>query len=59
MICASIFLWLFTALLLRGVKTASGVNIIITMAKLVSLGLFVLCIILLGKFDPAVFMDNF
>lgn len=58
-VCASAFLWVLTALVLRGVKEAAGINTIVTLAKLVPLGLFVLSIVLLGKFDPAVFMDNF
>ncbi|WP_302754471.1 basic amino acid/polyamine antiporter [Collinsella intestinalis] len=58
-VCASIFLWVLTALVLRGVKEAAGINTIVTLAKLVPLGLFVLSIILLGKFDMGIFMDNF
>lgn len=58
-VCASIFLWVLTFLVTRGVKEAAGINVIVTLAKLVPLGLFVLSIILLGKFDAAIFMDNF
>lgn len=58
-ICASIFLWILVVLVARGVKEAAGINVIVTLAKLVPLGLFVLSILLLGKFDPAIFMDNF
>lgn len=53
------FLWFLTALVLRGVKEAAGINTIVTLAKLVPLGLFVLSIVLLGKFDVDIFMDNF
>ncbi len=58
-LCASAFLWLLTFLVTRGVKEAAGINTIVTLAKLVPLALFVLSIILLGKFDSAIFMDNF
>lgn len=58
-ICASVFLWFLTALVLRGVKEAAGINTIVTLAKLVPLGLFVLSIVLLGKFNVDIFMDNF
>lgn len=58
-VCASIFLWVLTYLVSRGVKEAAGINTIVTIAKLVPLGLFVVSILLLGKFDPAIFMDNF
>ena len=58
-ICASVVLWLLTLLVSRGVKEATGINVIVTLAKLVPLAMFVLSIILLGKFNPGVFMDNF
>ncbi len=58
-ICASAFLWLLVWLVSRGVKEAAGINVIVTLAKLVPLALFVLSIALLGKFDPAIFMENF
>ena len=58
-VCASAFLWLLVWLVSRGVKEAAGINVIVTIAKLVPLSLFVLSIALLGKFDPAIFMENF
>ena len=57
--CASLFLWLLAFLLSRGVSLAAGVNLVITLAKLVPLAMFILCVPLLAKFDPAVFMGNF
>lgn len=57
--CASAFLWLLVFLLMRGVHVAAGVNLVITLAKLVPLALFILCVALLGRFDPAVFAQNF
>lgn len=59
LICASIFLWIIAWLVSRGVKEATGVNVVVTIAKLIPLSLFIVSIALLGKFDPAIFMDNF
>ncbi len=56
---SSCFLWLIAWLLTRGVTLATGVNTVITLAKLVPLALFILCVALLTKFDPAVFLQNF
>ena len=58
-VCASIFLWLLTFLVSRGVKEAAGINTIVTLAKLVPLAMFVLSIVLLGKFDFSIFCENF
>ncbi|RDB64618.1 amino acid permease [Gordonibacter sp. 28C] len=58
-VCASAFLWVLVVLVARGVKEAAGINVVVTIAKLVPLALFVLSIALLGKFDPAIFMENF
>ena len=57
--CASVFLWFLTFLISRGVKEATGINVIITLSKLVPLGMFIVLVLLAGKFDPAIFMDNF
>ena len=57
--CASAFLWLLVFLLMRGVHVAAGVNTVITLAKLVPLALFIVCVVLLSKFDPATFAHNF
>ena len=57
-VCASAYLWFLTYLLSRGVKEATGVNLVITLAKLVPLGMFVVLVLLLRKFDPAIFLDN-
>lgn len=42
MLGASLLLWLVHALVLRGVQTAAGINLIATLGKLLPLGLFVL-----------------
>ena len=49
----SVVLWLYTWLLLRGVKEASSVNIVVTIAKLVPLAIFLVIAVL--NFDPAIF----
>lgn len=55
--CASILLWLYTALLLRGVREASGVNIAITIAKIIPIAVFL--ILAIRYFDPAIFATDF
>lgn len=57
--CASAFLWLLVYLLMHGVHMATGVNVVITLAKLVPLALFIVCVALLGRFDVNVFVQNF
>ena len=49
----SVVLWLYTLLLLRGVREASSVNVAVTIAKLVPLAIFLVIVAL--NFDPAVF----
>lgn len=58
-ICASVFLWVLVLLVARGVKEATGINVVVTIAKLIPLALFVVSIILLGKFNPDIFFANF
>ena len=55
----SIVLWLLCWLILSGMKSASFVNIVITMAKMVPLFMFILLAFLLGKFHISIFLDNF
>ena len=58
-ICASIYLWLLVWLAAKGVKEAAKLNIFVTVAKVIPLGLFIVSILLLQKFNPAIFMENF
>ena len=58
-VLASVFLWLINYLVLRGMQEAAIINIVTTIAKLVPLLVFVVAVIFVGAFDPAVFMDNF
>ena len=55
----SCLLWLLAFLLTRGMTLATGVNTVVTLAKLVPLVLFVLCVALLARFDLATFAANF
>jgi len=56
-ITASIFLWIFHFLILRGVKQATGLNNIITIAKIVPILIFVFILII--SFKPDIFSQNF
>lgn len=58
-ICASVAIWACSILVSRGVKEAVSLNTIVTIAKLVPLALFVVAIVVLGKFDPDTFLANF
>ncbi|MCK6369785.1 MAG: basic amino acid/polyamine antiporter [Gammaproteobacteria bacterium] len=53
---ASVLVWAFHFLILRGVQGAAGINKIVTIAKIVPLLLFV--VVLLFNFDGQVFYDN-
>lgn len=58
-VCASIFFWLLCLLVCSGVKNASFVNVIVTIAKIVPILIFVVSAILLSKFKAHIFLDNF
>lgn len=49
----SVVLWLYSGLLLRGVREASAVNVVVTVAKLIPLVIFL--VIAVVAFDPAIF----
>ena len=55
-IAASIILWSFHFMILRGVKQAAGINKIVTIAKIVPIAIFIL--VLLFAFKPDVFAAN-
>ena len=59
LLCGSIFIWVVTALVWRGIKQAALVNIITTISKLIPLILFIIIIPAFGKFDTEIFMENF
>ncbi|MDD7215156.1 MAG: basic amino acid/polyamine antiporter [Firmicutes bacterium] len=58
-VCASLLLWLVNYLVLRGMQEAALINIVTTIAKLVPLLVFVVAVIFVRAFDPAIFMNNF
>lgn len=51
MLGASLLLWLVHALVLRGVQTAAGINLVATLGKLLPLGLFVVLAVIAFNFD--------
>ena len=58
-IFASAYLWFLVWLEAIGVKEAAKLNVFVTIAKIIPLGLFIVSILLLGKFNPSIFMTNF
>jgi arginine:ornithine antiporter / lysine permease len=54
---ASLLLWVFHFMILRGVQQATGLNNIVTVAKIVPILIFVL--ILIFNFNPGLFSLNF
>ena len=56
---SSIYLWILVILTIIGVEQASFLNVFLTAAKMVPLFLFILLAFLLGKFQLAIFLDNF
>ncbi|ALV45372.1 arginine-ornithine antiporter [Arthrobacter alpinus] len=56
-IASSAFVWGFFLLIMRGVKEAAGINVIVTVAKVVPLILFV--VVAVFAFKPDVFIGNF
>lgn len=59
MVCASIIIWFMVFLVLRGVKEAAGVNLVMTISKIVPIVVFILAVIFLRAFDFDIFMSNF
>ena len=53
----SVVLWLYSGLLLRGVREASAVNVVATVAKLIPLLIFLVITVI--AFDPGIFTDDF
>lgn len=58
-ICGSIAIWLIVALVLKGVQQAAIINTIVTICKLIPIFVFITAVMLLGKFDMEIFLDNF
>ncbi|MEG0503504.1 MAG: amino acid permease, partial [Raoultibacter sp.] len=55
---ASCLIWFYVFLVSRGIKEVTGVNAVITISKIVPIFVAILAIIVLQKFDPAIFMAN-
>ena len=55
----SIVVWLLTALVCKGVKSAAFLTTIGTICKIIPILIFIVMIPLIGAFDTEVFMDNF
>lgn len=58
-VCASVIIWILNFLVLRGVKEATLLNVVTTVAKLVPILVFIVAVIFIGAFKPSIFMDNF
>ncbi|MCA5894193.1 basic amino acid/polyamine antiporter [Isoptericola sp. NEAU-Y5] len=56
-VCSTAGLWLFFLLVRRGIKEATAINRIVTVAKVIPIIVFVLLALFL--FDPGVFAENF
>ncbi|MCR4956730.1 MAG: basic amino acid/polyamine antiporter [Lachnospiraceae bacterium] len=54
-----VIVWIACLVVLRGVKEAAVLNIFTTIAKLIPLFVFIIAVIVVRAFDPAVFMHNF
>jgi arginine:ornithine antiporter/lysine permease len=58
-ICASGFIWFLAFLISRGIKSAAGVNLIVTISKVLPIFVFILFLVFLKAFDWEIFMHNF
>lgn len=58
-VCGSAIIWILTFLVMRGVKEATGIQIVVTISKLVPIAVFVVAVIFVRAFDPSIFMENF
>lgn len=56
---ASAVTWLSVLLVLRGMKAAAFINLLVTFAKLIPIFLFILAVIFIKAFDPQIFFSNF
>lgn len=58
-VLASVIIWAMHLLVLRGVKEASGVNLVITIAKIIPIFAFLVFVMFMRAFDWSVFTQNF
>lgn len=55
---ASVLIWFYVFLASRGIKEVTGVNVVITISKIVPIFVAIFAIIFFQKFDPALFVSN-
>ncbi|MDU4890661.1 MAG: basic amino acid/polyamine antiporter [Clostridium sp.] len=58
-VCASLVIWFMNYLVLRGVKEAAGINLVVTISKVIPILVFIVAVIFVRAFDPCIFMQNF
>ncbi len=58
-LAGSIAVWLIVGLVLKGVQQATIINTVVTICKLIPIFVFIVAVMLLGKFDLDIFMENF
>lgn len=58
-ICASVILWLFALLLMRGVSQATIINAFVVIAKVIPIVFMVIAAIFARSFHWSIFVDNF
>ncbi len=58
-ICASILIWIMNYMVSKGVKQAAGINLVVTISKIVPILIFIITVLFIKAFDPKIFMSNF
>lgn len=58
-VCASLIIWTMNYFVLRGVKEAASINLVITISKILPIIVFIIAIIFLRAFDFSIFMKDF
>ncbi len=59
LIGATIVVWFYVFLVLRGIKEVTGVNAVITISKIVPIITAIIAIVAAQKFDMGIFLQNF
>lgn len=55
---ASVLIWFYVFLASRGIKEVTGINVVITISKIVPIFVAIFAIIFFQKFDPTLFVSN-
>ncbi|QSX04761.1 amino acid permease [Sedimentibacter sp. zth1] len=58
-VCASILIWIVNYFVLKGVKKATSINVVITISKIVPILVFIVTLIFLKAFDWNIFIKDF